>query len=326
MRVLVCGGAGYLGSVLVRKLLEAEIDVAVFDNFSTGHRQALNPGVKVIEGNLLSKEEVFNAVNSQNFHAVVHAACLSDEKSAYENPYLSLNYNYISTLNILEAMKLVGVKKLVLASSSSIYGVVDSNPVREESRMVISGPFGESFYSMEKLLGWYEFIAQIKSVSLRMADLAGATIDGNLGEDKGENAGVVSQAVKASLGDCVYRLNGNNYQTLDGTLVRDYLHVDDAAFAIVKALEFLNTGNRSDVFNISCGRQYSVKEIVAEVEDQSGKKLNIVPSVRKRGDKDVIYMDISKALRDLQYAPAFELPDMVQSSMYWFARYPKGFA
>ena len=321
MRVLVTGGAGYIGSILVRKLIENDFDVIALDNLSTGHKESI-PASKLITSDLLNKKEVEESFKSQTFQLVIHLAIKS---GATTDPYTCIYSNLNSTLNLLECMSNSQARKIIVCSSYEVYGKPDKNIVSEESRINIQSVYAESINMIERFLGWYDLMHGIKAISLRTFCVSGASLDGNTGEDKEEYECVIPNVVKAALGDGVLRLSGADFKTSDGTRILDYVHVDDMADAFIKAIEYLHRSGRSEIFNIGSGIGHSVKEIITEVENQTGKKLNVVPFPKKASEVDAIWADITQARNLLSWEPKFSLSDMIQTAIYWHVKHPNGY-
>lgn len=324
MKVLVCGGAGFIGSVLVRNLLKNNFEVVVFDNLSTGHKEALGSAT-FIAGDLLDKNTLQQVFNKHSFGAVINLAVLSDPLESLQNPYLYFTANSNSILNLLECMREASVKKIIYASSSSVYGRPKVLPVNEDAPLNIESVFAETMNTSEKLLGWHDLLYGIKAISLRCFEVAGATIDGNLGEDKKVNEGLVSTLVKAASSDGVFRLPGSNCNTRDGSFVRDYLHVEDFSDAVLKSIEYLFRNPRSEIFNIGSARGFSVKEVVAEVEAQTGRKLVVIPQPKRKSEPDEVWTDNTRIKTQLNWEPKHSLTDIVQTSLYFHAKHPGGY-
>ncbi len=321
MRVLVCGGAGYIGSIIVRKLIENDFDVTALDNLSTGHKESI-PSSKLIVSDLLNKPEIEEIFNSNSFQVVIHVAIKPDLAL---DPYTCIYNNLNATLNLLECMAKKDVRKVIFASSYEIYGKPERNPVSEEDKVNVQTIFAESLNMIERLLGWYDIKYGIKAISLRTFCVGGATLDGNTGEDNGEYESVIPNVIKAALSDGVLRLSGTDFNTFDGTKILDFIHVEDVAEAFVKSIEYLHRNQRSEIFNIGSGRGQTVKELITEVENQTGKKLNVVPTAKRSGEIDSIWSDITSAKSLLSWEPKFGLSDIIQTAIYWHVKHPNGY-
>src|SRR3989344_824519 len=324
MRVLLCGGAGFIGSVLVRKLLEANNEVTVFDNFSTGHKEAVKI-CKVIEGDLLNFNSIDGALKTSAFNLVINLSGNTASKNSFEEPYLCLKSNITASLNLVEAMKQNSVKRLIFASSSEIYGKADFLPVNEDSDFGTETVFSETLVFIERIFGWYDLLFGIKTISLRLFEVAGAMADGSIGEDKGALSSDVSVLSKAALSDGVFRMHGSDFETYDGTYIKDYVHVEDVAEAFIKSAEHLSKKPKSEIFNVCSSHGFSVKDVITEVELQTGRKINTVTSPRRKGDVDSLWADNKKAKTELSWEPKNSLADIVRSSLYWHAKRPGGF-
>ncbi|MEK7594980.1 MAG: UDP-glucose 4-epimerase GalE [Patescibacteria group bacterium] len=323
MKVLVVGGAGYIGSFVVRKLIEGNFEVLVVDNLSTGHKESV-PASMLEVLDVTNQEALKEVFSTNSILAILHLANFSDPYDSFKKPYAYFRDNFLTTLNLLDCAREARVKKFIYASSYNIYGFPVNDPVYEDYPVDLRSVYAETKISCERLLGWYDLLYGVRSVVLRLASVGGASLDGNMGEDKKDCLGIVSQISKASMTDGVFRIPGVDFETNDGTFIRDYIHVEDVAEAFIKALKFLTTSPKSDVFNIGGGKGYSVKELCALAEEQTGKALNLVPLNSKRIDPPKIVTSNSKAYDMLSWSPKYSIKDLIETSVYFWAKHPEG--
>lgn len=326
MKILVTGGAGYIGSLTVKLLQEKGHEVVVFDNLVYGHKEAVS--ASLVQGDLAENKEKLDKVFQDNsFEAVIHFAAYAAAGESMQNPYKYFYYNLIGGLNLLEAMVENKVKYIVFSSSCTVYGNVKKLPVSEEAPINIVNVYGETKYTFEKMLDWYDKIFGLKSARPRYFNASGAALDGSLGEDHEPETHIIPNAIKAALGQIPYfSLYGNDYPTKDGTPIRDYIHVLDLADVHLKALDYLMNGGRSDYFNVGVGRGYSNKEVVEMVKKVSGKDFEMRVLPRRSGDADAIYADNTKAKKVLGWEPKYsDLETIVKTAHLWHSTHPQGY-
>lgn len=326
MKILVTGGAGYIGSFTVKQLLDQGVEVVVFDNLVYGHRQALDKRAKLIVGDLLNRGAVKTLFSRDKFNAVVHFAAYAYTGESMSNPYKYFHSNVDGSLNLIDAAAKAGVRKFVFSSSCCLYGQPKRLPVKEDSPFNITNVYGETKYSIERLLFWYDKIFGLKSVSLRYFNACGAALDGSLGEDHRPETHIIPLAIETVLGRRKhFDLNGKDYPTSDGTCVRDYIHVLDLAKAHLKALEYLQLNKVSPAFNVGVGRGYSNWEIVKMVREVSGVAFPVRIGPRRIGDANEIYADNTKAKKELGWQPRYGLREIVESAYLWHKNHPRGY-
>lgn len=297
MKLLVTGGAGYIGSVTVKHLLEQGHEVVVYDNLSFGHKEAVH--CPLIVGDLLDYEKLESVFLSEKFDAVIHFAAFALAGESMKDPYACFRTNTQGGLNLLEAMRKNNVKHIVFSSTCALYGTPDQLPVSEDNPKHPESVYGESKLMVESMLSWYETIYGIKHINLRYFNAAGAAMDGAVGEDHDPETHIIPLAIGVAMGkQPFFSLFGTNYDTPDGTCIRDYVHVEDLAIAHSKALEKLHETDTSDYFNIGTGKGYSNREILEMIEKVSGKKIPIQEKPRRAGDPPRIYAD-NKKVREI---------------------------
>ncbi len=316
-RVLVTGGAGYIGSHTVRHLEEHGFEPIVIDDLSTGHRS--NVTVPFVEAKLSDRARVDAALKEHRIEAVVHFAASAYVGESVSNPSKYFQNNVVSTLVLLDAMHAAGVKKIVFSSTCATYGIPAEVPITERTPQLPVNPYGESKLFVERALHWYGAAYGLRSVALRYFNAAGAHEDGTLGEEHEPEVHLIPLVVAAALGRResidVY---GTDYPTPDGTAVRDYVHVSDLAQAHVDALAYLEKGGAPVALNIGTGTGHSVREVIASVERVSGRKVPTRDRDRRAGDPPVLVADGSLARSTLGWQPRYtELDAIVKTAWRW---------
>lgn len=332
MKILVTGGAGYIGSHTVAELLKQGHQVIVFDNLISGHKEAIK--CPLVIGDLLHKEEIASAFEEENFEAVVHFAAFAAAGESMENPAKYFENNIQGGVNLLEAMRKFNVDKIVFSSTSAVYGFPDKLPVVEEESLPAGrqgkkpvSVYGESKLMFEKILDWYDQIFKIKSVRLRYFNAAGASLDASIGEDKQPLTNIVPVLMNTALGKSEkFILFGDDYSTPDGTCIRDYVHVLDLASAHVKALKYLSLNNESNYFNMGTGKGYSNKEVLEMVKKVTEIDFKVEIGPRRSGDPDAVYADNAKIKKVLDWEPKYsDLETIIKTAWKWHKTHPQGF-
>jgi UDP-glucose 4-epimerase len=315
MRILVTGGAGYIGSITVKELINSGYETVVFDNLVYGHRDAVS--CKLIEGDLLDRATL-NTIEG-SFDAVIHFAAYALAGDSMNNPYKYFNSNLQGGLNLLEFMKDRKINNIIFSSTCAIYGYPSTLPVTENESKKPESVYGESKLMFENILKWYEKIYGIKHINLRYFNAAGATLEGDLGEDHDPETHIIPIAIKAAQGKTSrFKLFGNDYNTPDGTCIRDYIHVLDLAKAHTQALEKIIKTKKSDYFNLGTGKGHTNKEVIDMVKKISGTDFDIEIANRRIGDPDAIFADKTKAEKELGFNPKYsELQTIIETAWNW---------
>lgn len=323
MKILVTGGAGYIGSVTVKELQKLGHEVVVFDNLVCGHKQAVS--TKLVIGDLLDKEFLNKSLAKEEFDAVIHFAAYALAGESMRKPFEYFQNNVQGGLNLLEFMRRKNIGKIIFSSTCAVYGTPKKLPVTENAEKKPESVYGESKLMVEKLLCWYEKIYGIKHVSLRYFNAAGASLDGLLGEDHRPETHIIPLAIKTALGqNSQFELYGNNYETPDGTCIRDYIHVKDLAIAHRLALEKLEKSGESDNFNLGTGRGYSNLEVLEMVKKVTGVDFFVKIMPRRPGDPPVIFADNRKAEKELGFIPKYsDLKTIVETAWQWHKKNSK---
>ncbi len=322
MKILVTGGAGYIGSVTAEKLIESGHEIFILDNLSEGYVKAIPPGSRFIEADILNTKKLREIFSINKFDAVIHFAanCYVDE--SVKNPGKYYKNNVFGSINILEEAVKTSVKKFVFSSTCSTYGIPGKIPIVEEEKQKPINPYGETKLAFEKTLKWYEQAYQIKYTILRYFNAAGATE--KLGEDHRPETHLIPLVLQCALGKREeIKIFGTDYETKDGTCIRDYIHVSDIAKAHILALE----NNTSDAFNLGNGIGYSVKEVIETAKAVTGKKIKTVDCPRRKGDPPALVGSAEKIQKKLGWAPQFpSLKEIINTAWQWHKRFPEGYS
>ena len=323
--VLVTGGAGYIGSITVRLLCERGYSVVVLDSLEKGYREALGD-TPLIEGDIRDATLLDRVFAERTFDAVIHFAASKAVNESVANPLKYFENNVGGTMALLSAMRRVGVRQFVFSSTAAVYGTPDYTPVDEAHPTRPESPYGESKLLVERMLRWLDTSGDIRSVSLRYYNAAGASLDGQMGEASAKTENLIPAVMRAILGSGPrLKLYGTDYPTPDGTCVRDYVHVLDLAEAHIKALEFLVTNERSDVFNLGTGDPSSVLEVVRAAERVSGRTVPVEYLGRRAGDPVGVWADTHKAAEILGWRAQYGLDTIIESSWRWHSTHPNGY-
>lgn len=315
MKILVTGGAGYIGSITAKLLEKEGYEVVVFDNLKNGHKD--NVSSKLVIGDLQNPQDL-QKLKGEKFDAVLHFAAYALAGESMEKPYIYFQNNILGGLNLLEYMKDENIKYIIFSSTCAIYGTPKVLPVSENSEKRPESVYGESKLAFENILYWYSQIYDIKFINLRYFNAAGATLDGLLGEKHTPETHIIPQAITAALGKSVFELYGNDYETKDKTAIRDYIHVEDLASAHILALDKLKKTDKSDSFNLGVGKGYSNLEVIEMVRKVSGRNFEVKVSPRRQGDPPIIYSDNKKALKELGFSPKYsDLETIVKTAWEW---------
>lgn len=319
MKVLVTGGAGYIGSITVKYLESQGHEVVVYDNLSYGHRESVKS--KLIVGDLVDKEFLFSSLKNEKFDGVIHFAAYALAGESMKDPNKYFYNNTIGGLNLLEYMRSSGMNKIIFSSTCAIYGTPDRLPVTENESKKPESVYGESKLIFEKILDWYEKIYGIKYFNLRYFNASGAALDGSLGETHNPETHIIPIAIKSAINNTPFSLFGDDYETKDGTCVRDYIHVEDLAIAHLQALNHLNETGVSDSVNLGAGVGYSNKEVIDVIKKISGKDFPVEYKPRRSGDPAMIYADNSKAREILKFNPKYsDLETIIRTAWQWHTK------
>ncbi len=326
MAILVTGGAGYIGSHTVAELLDISEDVVIVDNLQKGHKKAILGG-KFYQGDLRDEEFMDEVFKSNDIEAVIHFAADSLVGESVVEPLKYYNNNVVSSLRLLGKMKQYGVKRIVFSSTAATYGEPENTPILETDKTFPTNPYGESKLAVEKALKWADNAYGIKYVALRYFNVAGAHISGKIGEDHNPESHLIPIVLQAAAGkrDAI-NVFGQDYNTPDGSCIRDYIHVTDLAQAHILALKKLRDGGDSDVYNLGNGKGFSVKEVIDIAREVTGKEIKVNVGDRRAGDPAILIASSEKAQRVLGWEPKYnKLETIIETAWNWHRNNPDGF-
>jgi UDP-glucose 4-epimerase len=322
---LVVGGAGYIGSVVVGELIRGRHSVLVLDDLSTGHKDAVSPLAFLVEGTLEDPAKLREALTTKQIDCVIHLAARSIVADSIADPDSYRRVNVDLAVGLLDAMREHGVRDIIFSSSAAVYDERAPMPLRESSPVRPSNPYGETKLRFEGVLRERAARGELRFVSLRYFNVAGASID--LGEDHRVETHLVPIAIDAARGARgPVPIYGTDYPTPDGTAIRDYVHVIDVAEAHIRAARYLAEGGESTILNLGSERGASVRDVLAAVERVTGKAVAAVPATRRAGDPPVLIASSEEAHRVLGWRPQFgELDVMIETAYEWRERFPEGY-
>ena len=327
MAILVCGGAGYIGSHAVHALIEKGEQVVIVDNLQTGHRGALNPKAKFYEGDIRDASVLDKIFTENKVEAVIHFAANSLVGESMEKPLLYFNNNVYGMQVLLEAMVRHGVDKIVFSSTAAVYGEPKCVPIHEDDETCPTNTYGETKLTMEKMMKWVSRANGVRYVSLRYFNAAGALPDGSIGEDHATETHLIPLILQVPTGRRDHiTVFGDDYPTPDGTCLRDYIHVVDLADAHVLALEYLRKGGASDIFNLGNGQGFSVKEMIAAAEKATGRSIKVEIGAQRAGDPAQLIASSEKARSVLGWKPQFtDVEQVIGTAWRWHEHHPHGY-
>ena len=318
MKVLVTGGAGYIGSHMVKALLRHGAEVVVFDNLSNGYRDAVLGGV-LVEGDILDQQQLKQLFARFKFDAVMHFASLIQVGESVQLPAKYYSNNVGGTLQLLEAMRAARVGRFIFSSTAAIFGEPQYTPIDESHPKTPINPYGFSKWVIERALADYELAYGLRSVCLRYFNAAGADPDGELGERHEPETHLIPLVLQVASGRRpAVSIFGTDYPTPDGTCVRDYIHVDDLCQAHLLALEALTANERSASYNLGNNQGFSVRAIIEAAEQVTGKRIAVTEAPRRAGDPAVLVADSKKAMAELGWRPRYnDLNTIVRHAWGW---------
>ncbi|MDY4762133.1 UDP-glucose 4-epimerase GalE [Streptococcus thoraltensis] len=329
MGILVLGGAGYIGSHMVDRLVETtDENVIVVDNLVTGHRAAVHPKAKFYEGNLADQDfmrQVFK--ENPDIDAVIHFAAFSLVAESMADPLKYFDNNTVGMVKLLEVMNECGVKNIVFSSTAATYGIPEELPIKETTPQRPINPYGESKLMMESIMKWADQAYGIKFVPLRYFNVAGDKPDGSIGEDHRPETHLLPIVLQVALGQREkISIFGSDYDTKDGTNVRDYVHPFDLADAHLLAVKYLREGKESTAFNLGSSTGFSNLEIVEAARRVTGKEIPLEMAARRPGDPDSLIAESSKAREVLGWQPQFDNIDkIIETAWAWHSNHPHGY-
>ncbi len=321
MKVLVTGGAGYVGSHALRALRSRGHDAVVFDNLSRGHREAVLDAT-FLQGDLLDTQDLERAFAGRGIEAVLHFAALAYVGESVDKPDRYYRNNTIGTVNLLDAMRRHGTGKLIFSSTCATYGDPIMPRMEEHHPQNPVNPYGRSKLAMEWVLRDYDAAFGLRSVALRYFNAAGCSLDGRIGEDHDPEPHLIPRVLLAARGEIPsVTILGTDWDTPDGTCIRDYIHVEDLAEAHVLALEYLGNGGPSTAWNLGTGRGHSVREVIASAENVTGRRVPSLEGPRRPGDPATLIAGVDKVTRELGWIPRHsDMETIIATAWTWLGR------
>lgn len=327
MNVLVLGGAGYIGSHAVYQLIDQNYEVVVIDNLQTGHRDAVHPQAKFYEGDIRDKEFLRGVFAAEKIDGVLHFAANSLVGESMEKPLMYFDNNVYGTQVLLEMMNEFGIKNIVFSSTAATYGEQKVMPITEEMPTLPTNAYGETKLTMEKIMKWCEIAHDLKYVSLRYFNVAGARSTGEIGEDHTPETHLIPLILQVPLGQREFiSIFGDDYDTEDGTCIRDYIHVEDLIDAHILALSYLKNGGESDIFNLGSGSGYSVKDMIEAAREVTGHEIPAKVVPRRSGDPSKLIASSAKAKQVLGWEPRkASIRKIIEDAWNWHQSHPQGY-
>lgn len=327
MAILVCGGAGYIGSHVTRALIDSGEEVIVLDNLQTGHVDAVHKKAKLVLGDLRDDEFMERVFKDNKIDGVIDFAAFSLVGESVEEPLKYFENNFYGTLCLLKAMKKYNVNKIVFSSTAATYGEPENIPILESDATFPTNPYGESKLAVEKMLKWCDKAYEIKYTALRYFNVAGAHPTGEIGEDHSPESHLIPIILQVALGKREHiGIYGDDYPTADGTCIRDYIHVMDLADAHILALKRLNNGGESEIFNLGNGEGFSVKEVIEVARKVTKHPIPAVVSPRRAGDPAKLVASSDKAMKELKWKPKYNtLEKIIDTAWIWHKNHPDGY-
>ena len=327
MKILVLGGAGYIGSHTALELVKAGHEVVIADNLVTGYRKAIPNGAKFYEGDLRDFDFLDNLFQKEQIDAVIHFAAYSLVGESVTNPLKYYDNNLCGTKILLDAMVKNNVNKIVFSSTAATYGEPENIPILESDRTCPTNPYGETKLAMEKMFKWTANAHGLRFVSLRYFNACGADASGKIGEAHNPESHLIPLILQVPNGKresvCIY---GTDYDTPDGTCIRDYIHVTDLAQAHILAVQYLMNGGESDIFNLGNGVGYSVREVIETARKVTGHPIPATETPRRAGDPARLVASSEKARKILGWSPVHDsLEEIIESAWNWHKNHPNGY-
>lgn len=327
MSILVLGGAGYIGSHAVYQLIDEGFDVVVIDNLQTGHKNAIHPKARWYEGSIQSRDFMHTVFKKEKIEAIMHFAANSLVAESMNEPLKYFDNNVYGTQIVLEMMKAYEVKHIVFSSTAAVYGEQKIMPITEQATLQPTNTYGETKLMMEKMMNWCEKAFDLNFVALRYFNVAGAREDGQIGEDHSPETHLIPVVLEAALGKRpAITVFGDDYDTADGTCIRDYIHVEDLIDAHVLALRYLQNGGRSQVFNLGSSQGFSVKEIIETAKEVTGMDIPVQIGNRRSGDPSTLIASSEKAKQELGWCPKrTSIKKIINDAWNWHKHHPNGY-
>lgn len=324
--ILVAGGAGYIGSHMVVLLSRRGYDVIVADNLQTGHRQAVRGARRLYVGDLRDTAFLDRVFSENRIDGVINFAACSLVGESVKDPLKYYGNNVSGAISLLSAMHAHGVKNIVFSSTAATYGEPEKQPIEESDRTEPTNPYGATKLAIENMLKWCDKAYGIHYVALRYFNAAGSDPEAGIGEDHNPETHLIPLVMKTALGQRDHiGIFGDSYPTADGTCIRDYIHVQDLTLAHLSALEYLEKGGSSDVFNLGSGTGYSVSEIIETARRVTGREIKAVVEPPRPGDPSVLIASNQKAKMVLEWQPSRGLEQIISDAWAWHSGHPNGY-
>ena len=325
--ILVCGGAEYIGSHAVRQLIDRGEEVIIVDNLETGHEDAIHPQAKFYKVDIRDEEALDKVFAENKIDEVIHFAANSLVGESMTNPLKYFNNNVHGTEILLKVMVAHDVKKIVFSSTAATYGEPKNIPILESDETNPTNAYGETKLCMEKMMKWADKAHGVKYISLRYFNVAGAHESGEIGEDHNPETHLIPLILQVPLGKREFiSIFGDDYETHDGTCIRDYIHVTDLADAHILAVHKLREGSESNIYNLGSGNGFTVKEMIETARKVTGHEIPAKVCERRAGDPAKLVASSEKARRELGWVPKHEnVEDMISSAWNWHQKHPNGF-
>ena len=325
--ILVLGGAGYIGSHAVKMLIENGESVVVVDNLETGHKAAIHEKAKFYNVDIRNLEAFETVFKENEIESVIHFSANSLVGESVSLPIKYFENNVAGAVNVLKLMEKYSVKKIVFSSTAAVYGEPKVIPITEDSETQPTSPYGESKLMMEKMFKWADLAHDIRFVSLRYFNVAGADASGEIGEAHGVETHLIPLVLQVPLGKREFiTIFGDDYNTKDGTCIRDYIHVTDLIDAHMKALDYLRAGNKSEIFNLGSGDGFSVLEIIEVARSVTGHPIPAKMAERRPGDPSTLIAASAKAEQILKWKPQYtQVETIIKDAWNWHKNHPNGF-
>lgn len=321
MKILITGGAGYIGSFMVKAAIDKGYEVVVLDSLEKGHKEAVDQKAKIIVGDLKNKDFINSVFSQDKFDAAVHFAGFISMAESVNNPYIYFENNVNASLNLMEAMIKNKINNFIFSSTAGVYGNPVKIPITEDHPKNPSNPYGESKLMVEKILTWYHKIYNLNFVSLRYFNAAGASLDGEMGENHFMETHIIPNAIRAALNKTEFTLYGQDYKTPDGTCIRDYIHVLDLVEAHLLVIEKIKNEDGEFFYNVGTGQGHSNREVIDMIKRVSGLEINTRVADRRPGDAGVLIADATLIKKDLGFDPKHsDLETIVRSAYEWHKR------
>ena len=326
VKVLVTGGAGYIGSHITRQLLDSDYEVCVFDSLENGHREALPQNIEFIKGSILDFKSIKKALKGVD--AVLHFAAYIEAGESMKDPLKFFENNLIGSVTLLEAMRQNNVNKVVFSSTAAIYGEPEYIPIDEKHPKNPTNIYGLTKLQVEKTLDFYDRMFDFKYAALRYFNAAGADESGLIGEDHNPETHLIPLVLKTALGQREnIKIFGTDYLTKDGTCIRDYIHIKDLGTAHIMVLEKLLNGSGSMQYNLGNGKGYSVREVIETAKKVTGKTIDVIETEKREGDSAVLVASSEKAKKELGWQPKHKgITQIIKTAWKWHESHPEGFA